>query len=61
MKHSYYPELDRHIERCAEKEEIGDVMCQKFVQDLNDLRVHFMRNVNLYTKMKVKRYNEISK
>jgi hypothetical protein len=55
MKHSYYPELDRHIERCAEKEEeIGDVMCQKFVQDLNDLRVHFMRNVNLYTKMKPK-------
>jgi hypothetical protein len=61
MKHSYYPELDIHIERCAEKEEeVGDVMCQKFIQDFNDLRVHFMRNVNLYTKMK-KRYNEISK
>jgi hypothetical protein len=43
MKHSYYPELNVHIERCAEKEEeVGDFLCQQFMQDVNELRVHHL-------------------
>lgn len=53
MKHSYDPKLDKHIERCAQNvSEIGDYLCDQFMQDITDLRVHYMRNVNLFPFMK---------